>query len=122
MSMSSIGSYQTMKFMQNRNLYQSNKRIMPETDANTFLLKETEPKTLPNTHYKKLKLDSVEQKEDTSTEVFVNPKGERVLMIKTNFGVSYIKIGEETDYLLDDNKTSENIEATLESAYSAYQM
>ncbi len=66
---------------------------------------------------KQKNIDSTEQKEETSSEVFINPKGERVLMIKTSVGVRYMKIGEATDFLLTDNKNSANIGTVLENTY-----
>lgn len=62
--------------------------------------------------------DSIKQIEETTSEVFTNPKGERILMIKTPFGISYIKIGEATDFLLTENKNAANIEAALEAGYN----
>lgn len=57
-------------------------------------------------------------KEETQTQIFVNSNGERIVAIKTSLGgVSYIKIGEVSDSLLNETKTSVNIES-LEKAYN----
>jgi hypothetical protein len=48
--------------------------------------------------------------EDVQTEIFVNAEGERVLAIKTSFGVRYLKIGEAQDFLLGDVSSDVSIE------------
>lgn len=67
----------------------------------------------------KVFLNSEEEKiEETQSEIFVNSQGEQIVAIKTLSGsIQYIKIGEITDFLLNDNKTSANINL-LEKAYN----
>ncbi len=49
---------------------------------------------------------------ETQTEIFVNSKGEKIVAMKMPFGsLRYIKIGEVTDFLIDNAEISTNIEA-----------
>ena len=52
--------------------------------------------------------------QETQTKIFVNAQGERVLAIKSAFGVKYLKIGEVQDPLLvNSNAGTESPQANL---------
>jgi len=110
-----IGLNTRLPVNQNLDTMPASGRISKHTATAEVLTGNSSPVS-PALSEEEIEQQLVAATEETQTQIFVNAKGERILAIKTGFGVHYLKIGEEEDFMLSDNKSISNTEMLSQNA------
>ena len=117
-----IGLNTRLPVNQNLDTLPTSGRISKHTAAAEFLAGNTDPVSpalspvSPALSEEEIEQQLATATEETQTKIFVNAKGERVLAVKTASGVFYLKIGEEQDLMLSDDKSISNTEMLPKNA------